>query len=222
LRLQNIENRDLASLWSWTAEQVHESLRALPSEDGALGVASRLLNEAARVQRAFASANPGYTLAISPPRALERQVVLWKDSLDARVAARDLFDRAVKELSSQTYDLPAELARIVEFSQWLERSRVTPEPGNAAPGISEHGQMRAVDFIVMQGRRIVADTQRATIASAWTAPGWATRLAAATAGTQLVGPWLIRTSPGIGPSVEAIELALARGARVCSTRRCRR
>jgi hypothetical protein len=56
LRIQNRDNRDLASLWSWTAEQVNESANMLRSEDGALGIARQLLNEAARVQRAFASA----------------------------------------------------------------------------------------------------------------------------------------------------------------------
>jgi hypothetical protein len=176
LRLQNRENRDLASLWSWTAAQVGESLGMLPSEDGTAGVARRVLNEAARVQQAFALANPGYTLAISPPRDLDRQVALWTSSLDARVAGRDLFERAVKRLSQPIHDLPAELARVVEFSQWLGDARVLPEPGNAAPGTSDHGQMRAVDFIVMQGRRIVASTERATIATQWTVAGWTARL----------------------------------------------
>jgi hypothetical protein len=188
LRLQNRENQDLASIWSWTAEQINESLNTLPSEDGMVGVPRRLLYEAARVQRAFAAANPGYVLGISPPRDLDRQVTLWNRSLDGRVAARDLFERAVRELAEETYDLPAQLARVVEFSQWLQRSRLTVEPGNAAPGISDHGQMRAVDFIVMQRGTVVAGPRRATIAVEWTASGWARRLAAATAGTQLVGP----------------------------------
>jgi hypothetical protein len=51
------------------------------------------MNEAARVQRTFASANPGYTLAISPPRDLERQVVLWNRSLSIRVTASSYLTR---------------------------------------------------------------------------------------------------------------------------------
>jgi len=104
------------------------------------------------------------------------------------LAALELFDQAVKELSKAIYDLPAELSRIADFARWLEGFLLTAEPGNAAPGTSDHGQMRAVDFIVMQGRRVVATTERASIATQWTAPGWSARLAAATAGTQLVGP----------------------------------
>jgi hypothetical protein len=114
--------------------------------------------------------------------------VLWNRSLDGRLAALELFDQALKELSKTVYDLPAELSRIADFARWLEGFLLTAEPGNAAPGTSDHGQMRAVDFIVMQGRRVVATTERASIATQWTAPGWTARLAAATAGTQLVGP----------------------------------
>lgn len=187
LRLQNRENRDLASIWSWTLEQVNTSLNA-SNPDGTAGLARRLMNEAGRVQRAFAAANPGHTLGISPPRDLERQVTLWNASLDARLAAGRLFEQAVREVSQATYDLPAQLSTVVNLARWLERALVRPEPGNAAPGTSEHGQMRAVDFIVMQGRRVVATTRRATIATEWTASGWAARLAAATAGTPLVGP----------------------------------
>jgi hypothetical protein len=188
LRIQNREHRDLAALWTWTAEQTNASLNTLPNEDGAVGVARLLMNEAARVQRAFASANPGYTLGISPPRDLERQVVLWNRSLSIRVTGRELFDQAVNELAKPVYELPAQLSRVSDFARWLQDFLVTIEPGNAAPGTSDHGQMRAVDFIVMQGRTVIAGTERATIATMWTAPGWTRRLAAATAGTQLVGP----------------------------------
>lgn len=187
LRLQYRDGRDLASIWSWTAEQVESSLNQR-NADGAAGIARRLLDEAARVQRAFAASNPGYSLSISPPRSLERQITLWNSSLDARTAATRLFEQAVREVSKPGYDLPATMVRVVDFRVWLQESNVSPEPGNAAPGTSGHGQMRAVDFIVMQGRTVIATTQRSTIPTAWTASGWAARLAAATAGTSLVGP----------------------------------
>jgi hypothetical protein len=34
-----------------------------------------------------------------------------------------------------------------------------------------HGQVKAVDFVVMQGGRVVAGTSRSTIETDWTAPG---------------------------------------------------
>jgi hypothetical protein len=67
-------------------------------------------------------------------------------------------------------------------------SRPQRAPCNAAPGTSDHGQVKAVDFVVMQGSRLVAGTSRSTIAAQWTAPGWAQRLVEATAGTRLRGP----------------------------------
>lgn len=182
LRIQNLELRDLASLWSSTAAQMQETLTV----PGSLG--ARLMAEAARVQQAFARANPGYSLALSPPRDLERQVALWTSNGTIRVAAEALLRDAVRVIAEREYVLPPTVNALDSFIDWLQRQRVVPEPGNAAPGTSSHGQLRAVDFIVMQGQRVIAGTEVATIATAWTAAGWARRLAAATAGTQLVGP----------------------------------
>lgn len=181
LRIQNRDQGDLAAIWPWTPEQVNANLNT-PS------AARRLMDEASRVQQAFAAANPGHTLGLSPPRDLDRQVTLWNGSLDARTAALDLLKRTLNEMAKPLYDLPAPLTTIAAFARWLEQRGVNPEPGNAAPGTSDHGQLRAVDFVVMRAGRVIAGTQRATIASQWTAAGWTARLAAATAGTQLVGP----------------------------------
>lgn len=157
-------------------------------ESTASGDGRRLVNEAARVQQAFARANPGHTLAISPPRDLERQVTLWTGNLSIRTVADRLLREAIQLVSQPEYVLPPTARALDRFIDGLQAARVSPEPGNAAPGTSAHGQMRAVDFVVMQGGRVVAGTQQATIPTAWTASGWARRLADATAGTQLVGP----------------------------------
>jgi hypothetical protein len=58
----------------------------------------------------------------------------------------------------------------------------------AAPRTSDHGRVRAVDFTVMRGRMVVAGITRATVATEWTAPGWARKLAEAAANANLVGP----------------------------------
>ena len=54
-----------------------------------------------------------------------------------------------------------------------------PVPTLAAPGLSPHGRMRAVDFQVESSRRIVAGTDSTAIASEWIAAGWKARLQAA-------------------------------------------
>jgi hypothetical protein len=69
LRLQDRDHVDLSSIWTWSNDQAQASLRDGSGRD--------LMNEAARVQAAFARNNPGYTLGVSPPRSLARQVRLW-------------------------------------------------------------------------------------------------------------------------------------------------
>jgi hypothetical protein len=180
LRLQEIYQVDLHSIWPWTAEQARENLTA--------GPARLLMAEAGRVQATFARNNPGYALGLSPPRSLERQVELWKDSADARSAGTMLVKDVTIELAKPTYDLPAQMTTVEAFAVWLRKREVRPEPGNAAPGTSDHGQLRAIDFVVMRAGSVIAGTQRSTIAGQWTAPGWSQKLADAMAGTQFRGP----------------------------------
>jgi hypothetical protein len=146
------------------------------------------MNEAARVQATFARDNPGYSLGVSPPRSLSRQVHLWVTSSSAQAAGERLVRTVSRELAKPTYVLPPPVTTVESFAAWLRELTVDPEPGNAAPGTSDHGQVRAVDFVVMRGSELVAGTTRSTIPSAWTAPGWAKKLADAVAGTRLRGP----------------------------------
>ena len=148
LRLQERDRIDLHSIWPWSEEQVQESLR-----DGA---ARDLMNEAGRVQVTFARSNPGYTLGLSPPRSLASQVHAWVISASAQVAGRRLLREAARELADSKYELPPPVTKVAAFAVWLRERRIDPEPGNAAPGTSDHGQMRAVDFVVMRGREVVA------------------------------------------------------------------
>jgi hypothetical protein len=187
LRLQDGDHVDLHAIWSWTDEQVQDSLRE--------GTARDLMNEAARVQAAFARSNPGYRLGVSPPRSLTRQVNMWVASLSARTAGQRLLTETSGELAKQAYDLPPHMTRVQSFATWLRRRPIDPEPGNAAPGTSDHGQVRAVDFVVMQGRRVIAGTSRARIPNEWTDTGWAQRLVEATAGTTLRGPLRVPYEP---------------------------
>ena len=54
-----------------------------------------------------------------------------------------------------------------------------PVPTLAAPGLSPHGRMRAIDFQVESSGRIVAGTDSASIAADWIAAGWKARIQAA-------------------------------------------
>jgi len=78
---------------------------------------------------------------------------------------------------------------VAYFTNLLRAASVKPEPTSAVPGTSDHGQMRAVDFVVVRpGGQIVADTKSATIQVIWKLGGWEAKLVAAAAGTKLIGP----------------------------------
>lgn len=180
LRMQDIKHVDLHAIWTWGDDQVRDSMRS--------GTGHELMIEARRVQDAFARNNPGYTLSVSPPRSLARQVQLWVTSGSAREASERLLRLTKRHLEKPEFELPPPVSKVRSVAVWLRDRPIHPEPGNAAPGTSDHGQVKAVDFVVMQGSRMIAGTSTATIAANWTSPGWADRLAAAVRGTRLRGP----------------------------------
>jgi hypothetical protein len=84
--------------------------------------------------------------------------------------------------------MPPRPEDVKDFVPVLQNASVTPEPTSAAPGTSDHGQLRAVDFVVYQGSTLIAGTTTATIATVWKAQGWEQKLIAATENTGLIGP----------------------------------
>ena len=65
------------------------------------------------------------------------------------------------------------------LAAFLQAQTPEPKPTLAAPGLSLHGQMHAVDFHVYKGDLEVAVPEAATIESVWDGQGWGERLAAA-------------------------------------------
>lgn len=163
---------DLTTRWSWTADQIM-AFRNSP-EDLAMQ------KEIERVRMAFATANPGFTLWINPEvRSLDTQLANWNSNASVSRAAADLQEKfnawldsaAIATLSS------AELQKAA--TKFLTDVTPAPIPTLAAPGLSPHGQMRAVDFQIRKGDRTVAGPESATIASRWDDAGWAQKLEAA-------------------------------------------
>lgn len=167
--------------WAWTAEQAERFLKA--------GTGKLLADEAGKVQKNFAASNPGYSLRVSPLRSLTRQVRLWNGNNSVQKAGDRLLKELIEELKNEeSYPAAPTGVSTSIFELVLRRSAVTPEPTSAAPGTSDHGQMRAVNFVVVRGQAIVADIQSSTIQTIWKEGGWKEKLIAATKGTKLVGP----------------------------------
>jgi hypothetical protein len=69
LRMQNREHKNLHARWAWSPAEAQRYKGE--------GLARALLAAAEIVRTRFGRDNPGYRLALSPLRTLERQVSLW-------------------------------------------------------------------------------------------------------------------------------------------------
>ena len=159
----------LAERWSWSDAEIANWQGS--AEQAALDSAI------ARVREAFESANPGYSLRVNPEvRSLEIQVERWNTNASIAAAAAALADAARAAVRKGRFPAPGSLRAQEAFGEFLREWPPDPTPPLAAPGLSAHGQMRAVDFIVVRGEEIVAGAVTADVPSLWTDAGWAERL----------------------------------------------
>jgi hypothetical protein len=172
--------KDLNKQWVWSAEQIH-TYEAGP-EFG------KVQHQIQIVKEKFATLNPGYTLGVSPIRDLKRQVRLWNGNKTVHRAGDDLEQKCLLEIAN--YPEAPDAIAIEKFRKFLGQCSVDPEPTSAAPGLSDHGQMNAIDFVVFKDKTKIADTKSATIGTDWDKPGWTDKLknAVTLSGSQFKGP----------------------------------
>jgi hypothetical protein len=162
----------LAHRWSWTGSEIHAYRKS--TEYAAVQA------EIEQVRRAFVAANPGFDLWVNPDiRSLDTQIANWNSNESVAFAAANLLTAFRVWLGSpQVRQLPGS-ARSNAAARWLKEYMPHPAPVLAAPGLSPHGQMRAIDFQIRKQDRLVAAARTATIRSSWDVPGWTDRLQAA-------------------------------------------
>ena len=180
----------IAERWSWSDAEI-AAWRDSPAQ-------SALDAAIARVRAAFESANPGYTLHVNPEvRSFEVQLERWNSNPSITAASAALAEAASIAIQSQGFPAPGTPLAQAAFGDFLRAFVPSPTPPLAAPGLSAHGQMRAVDFVVKQGDRIVAGASTADIPAIWTGQGWAARLNAAVlaSGAPFAGPLRIPDEP---------------------------
>jgi hypothetical protein len=172
----------LAKRWSWTETQISEF--AGSTHEAQLAAAIRL------VRREFEQRNPGCTLTVNPEvRSLDRQLTAWNSNHSVAAAAQEFAAAAVREVASPGDAGNAGVAP-AEFARFVMDYKPRPSPTLAAPGLSRHGQMYAVDFHVRKEGEVVADTDSGSIAQVWVGQGWEQRLrtAVAASGAPFIGP----------------------------------
>lgn len=172
---------DLRSRWSWSAEEIRAHTRSAEYR--------ALIDETAQVRRRFEMQNPGYTLyANTEVRSLELQISRFNSNQSVQRAAHQLHKSALTEVFRPPYDSPAEAESVARFKKFLTAWRPPAAAALAAPGISRHGQLRAIDFQIVKNGAIVAPPETATVRRNWDSPGWTEKLQAAAAGTRFRGP----------------------------------
>jgi len=176
-------HRSLADRWSWTEEQIRAYNGSAEQRE--------LQQEIERVRAAFVVANPGYEVWVNPQvRSLDVQLDHWNENESVERAGTRLLEdmKAFLGTTELAQASPAEARAAVE--EFLKSYVPAPAPTLAAPGLSAHGQMRAVDFQVHQGDKVIAGPSAASITADWDAGGWASRLdnAVRSASQQFLGP----------------------------------
>jgi len=179
-----LRSRDhLAERWSWTQEQIHAFEGSAEHRD--------LQAEIDRVREAFSRDNPGFELWVNPQvRSLDRQIESWNGNESVGAAAAKLLTDALEFVGRADFGAGQAERAHHALESFLVAYRPVPTPTVAAPGLSPHGQMRAVDFQIHQGDRIIAGPRTATIDTDWDETGWSSRLDAAVrdASRHFIGP----------------------------------
>lgn len=171
----------LESRWSWSAQQIE--FYATTDEY------RELLADVERVADRFEAQNPGYTLyANTDVRSLDVQIERWNDNRSVGKVAAQLQRAVETELSRDAYPAQPSARSLERFRKFLRQWRPTMSAPLAAPGLSLHGQLRAVDFQIMKGDAIVATAEVAAAAPVWENQGWSRKLKAAVAGSRFTGP----------------------------------
>jgi hypothetical protein len=173
----------LAERWSWTADQV-AAYQSTPEH-------AELQSEIERVRAAFAQENPGFELWVNPQvRNLDIQLQNWNTNESVAAAAEALLTAARAFAESPAFQHANTAAGQRALEQFLASHVPVPTPTIAAPGLSPHGQLRAIDFQVHKDGAIVAGTRTATIAQEWDGAGWTEKLEAAVraGSSRFVGP----------------------------------
>lgn len=170
---------NLGQRWSWTDGQIRRYEQSTEYQ--------KLLADLDVVRHAFERDNPGFTLyANTQVRSLDTQIERWNSNPRVGKTAGNLHELAAKQVDRAEPDAQS-LERLKEL---LLGWRPAPVAPLAAPGLSKHGQMRAIDFQIMRGKRIVAATEVGAVQRDWAAPGWDRKLRRAIdkAGGRFAGP----------------------------------
>lgn len=158
--------------WSWTASEAAEFRKTAEYRT--------IIDSVNAVSTRFAAQNPGHRLQVAIDiRTLELQLRKWNRVASIDVAGRELIDTSLIVIADSTWPDTPDSSSTARFRKFLDGYELVNTPTVAVPGFSDHGQLRAFDFKVYKGSRLIAGTSTSTIERVWDSSGWACRLSAA-------------------------------------------
>lgn len=174
--------------WSWTSEQIEAFTHKREYRD--------LIKEVDAIRARFEEENPGYSLyANTQVRSLDTQLARWNTNRYVSRIGQSLQRAAKRELQWPSYEDVPDSDAIERFADFLRNWHPNPAAPLATPGLSLHGQLRAIDFQVVQAGKTVAPADIAVSQSIWEDQGWSAKLQNAMADTHFVGPLQIPHEP---------------------------
>jgi hypothetical protein len=182
LRFPSLKRGSIDANWAWSSRDMEEFKKTAEF--------TRMKEAVEGVQGTFAAQNPGFKLGVDPNkvRSLEDQVDLWNHNPTVQRLGRELKAKLLRAVRSLP-DTPDETS-LKAFKKVLVEAGLSGTPSNATPGLSQHGQAKAFDFVVTKGRDVVAGTVTKTLKEKWDDAGWTAKLKKAVhdAGGKFVGP----------------------------------
>ena len=176
-------SEQLDERWSWNEAEI--AAYASSPEKQQLDAAI------AQVRSCFESANPGFTLYVNDNiRSLDQQIEKWNRSDTIMQSAHNMLESIRAEVARTAFPRANSPEGMSAFRNLLVSFKPSPTPSLAAPGLSRHGRMQAVDFQVMSGNRLVAGTEISSVVETWESSGWKLKLQSAIkeANAGFVGP----------------------------------
>jgi hypothetical protein len=164
-----LQRKSIGKNWAWTNKEMAAYRRS---------VDYRLANaEVDKVIALFQKTYPGLRLRTSKlARSLEDQLGLWNKTKSVGTASANLMKIATKAMATSAYPDTATKQSLAKFQKLLKDHSSKPVPTVAVPGLSHHGQLRAYDFIIWQGDKILAGSDGASIRNQWIGGGWGAKL----------------------------------------------
>jgi hypothetical protein len=157
----------LEQRWSWSEAQI-AAYQGSPEQ-------KMLLDDIALIAQQFSNSNPGYSLFTNTQvRSLDKQISSWNNNDSVGAAAASLMSALE---SDRKVTLSADNTKLAEqLKSWLSAYSPQPRPNLAAPGLSAHGQMHAIDFQISKNGVLIAQANSAEVDTIWRTQGWDVKL----------------------------------------------